>query len=140
MKLKARLFFAILVFFGLIGNAQVLSTKEAKVILVVDEKKEAVSHIVLFGNFQQMKRAEVLEKYPNCKFYIGLMEGSYEVDQTMVCPQKGATIVIFINQPIFGEPDLVFADYKSPGDSMKIGNTDAMVISNRKGELVLKTQ
>jgi len=129
-----------LLFLSINGSAQVISTKEAKVILVVDERKETVSNIVLFGNFQQMKRAEVLEKYPNSKFYIGLMEGSYEVFQAGVRPQKGTTIIIFINQPIFRETDMLFTDYKNPGDTIKIGNSEARVISNNKGELILKTQ
>lgn len=140
MKLKAGLLFIVLVFLSINGNSQVLSTKEAKVILVVDEKKEAVSHIELYGNFQLMKRAEVLEKYPNCQFYIGLMEGSYEVVQTQVYPQIGTAIIIFNSQPLFRDTNIVFTEHYSPGDLLKIGKTEARVISNKKGELIIKTQ
>lgn len=140
MKLKTGLFFIVLLFLSINGNAQVLSTKEVKVIFVVDERNEAESHIVLFDNFQQMKGAEVLEKYPDCQFYIGLMEGSYEVVRARVRPQKGTTIIIFNNQTISGDTDIVFMGHYSPGDPIKIGRTGARVISNNKGELILKTQ
>lgn len=121
-------------------QAQTRTTKEAKVIFVVSEKSDALSHLELYNTFQKMNGPEALEKYPNSQFYIGLLQGSYEVVQAMVRPQTGTTIIVFINQPLFGDSDMVITDYKSPGDLIKIGNIDAKVISNSKGELILKTQ
>ena len=137
-KIIGGIFFLLFTMFYV--QAQTRTTKEAKVIFIVSERKEAESHIVLFGGFQQMKRDEILEKYPNCQFYIGLLQGSYEVVQAGVRPQKGTTIIVFINQPLFGDSDMVITDYKSPGDLIKIEKKEASVISNNKGELILKTQ
>jgi len=68
------------------------------------------------------------------------MEGSYEIVQARVRPQRGTTIIIFNSQTIFGDTDMVFKDQFSAGDPIKIGKTEARVISNSKGELVLETE
>ena len=140
MKLKAGLCFAVFVIFGIHGNAQVLSTKEAKVILVVDETKETVSHIELFGNFQLMKRAEVLEKYPNCRFYIGLLEGSYELNKNSVIPINGSTIIMYTDRQYLSNTKFFTSDKLSIGDQLALGSIKAKVVSKKKGELILKTQ
>ncbi len=140
MKLKSGLCFAVLVIFGINGNAQVLSTNEAKVILVVDETKETVSHIELFGNFQLLKRAEVIEKFPNCQFYIGLLRGSYELNDHNVTPLIGSTIIMYTDQPYLSSNRILQSARFSTGDQLSLGSGSAKVISNKKGELILKTQ
>ena len=140
MKLKAGLFFIVLVFLSVNANAQVLSTKEVKVILVVDEKKDAVSHIELFGNFQLMKRTEVLEKYPNCQFYIGLLEGSYELNNNIVIPIKGSTVIMYTDRQYILNNTLLPSDKLDAGDQLDLGQVKAKVVSKKKGELILKTQ
>ena len=140
MKLKAGLCFAVLVIFGIHGNAQVLSTKEAKVILVVDETKETVSHIELFGNFQLLERAEVLEKYPNCRFYIGLLEGSYELDKNNVKPINGSTIIMYTDRQYLSNTEFNTGNKLSIGDQLDIGSIKTKVVSKKKGELILETQ
>ena len=139
MNLKARLFFVVLVYFGINSNAQVLSTNEAKVVAVVAAESNAIKALELFAD-QDNKEEQLQKKYPDCQFYIGLMEGSYEVVQTQVYPQRGTTIIIFNNQPLFRDANMVFTEHYSPGDLIKIGKKEARVISNSKGELILKTQ
>ena len=140
MKLKSGLCFAVLVIFGINGNAQVLSTNEAKVILVVDQTKETVSHIELFGNFQLLNRAEVIEKFPNCQFYIGLLEGSYELKKNSVIPINGSTIIMYTDRQYLSNNKLFPSDKFSIGDQIDLGSIKAKVISNKKGELILETQ
>ena len=121
------------------ATAQTMSTNEAKVVVVVDTGDNTIQSLVLFTD-SEIEEERLQQKYSDCKFYIGLMEGSYEVVQTMVRPQTGTTIIVFNNQPIFGDNDMVFTEYYNPGDLIKIGKKLARVVSNNKGELILSIQ
>lgn len=121
------------------ATAQTMSTMEAKVVAVVNAENNTIRTLELFADKDNVNES-LIKRYPDCQFYIGLMEGSYEVVQAGVLPQKGTTIIIFNNQTIFGDTDMVFKGHYNPGDSIKIGKTEAKVISNNKGELILKTQ
>lgn len=121
------------------ATAQTMTTREAKVVVAVNTENNTIQALILFADLDT-KEDQLREQYSNCKFFIGLMEGSYKVVQAMVRPQRGATVSIFYNQPLFGDTDMAFMDYYSPGDLIKIENLEARVISNNKGELILKTQ
>lgn len=121
------------------ATAQTMTTREAKVVVAVNTENNTIQALILFADLDT-KEDQLREQYSNCKFFIGLMEGSYKVVQAMVRPQRGATVNIFYNQPLFGDTDMAFMDYYSPGDLIKIENLEARVISNNKGELILKTQ
>lgn len=121
------------------ATAQTMTTREAKVVVVVNAENNDIRALILFADLDT-KEDQLREQYSNCKFFIGLMEGSYKVVRAMVRPQRGATVSIFYNQPLFGDTDMAFMDYYSPGDLIKIENLEARVISNNKGELILKTQ
>ncbi len=121
------------------ATSQTMTTREAKVVVAVNTENKTIRALVLFADLDT-REDRLQEQYSNCKFYIGLMKGSYKVVQAMVRPQRGATVNIFYNQPLFGDADMVFMDNYSPGDLIKIGNSEARVISNNKGELVLTTQ
>ncbi|MBT8182620.1 MAG: hypothetical protein KJO53_13650 [Eudoraea sp.] len=132
-----------MVFFLLAGilsvTAQTMTTREAKVVAVVNAENNTIKALELFTD-ENSDKGSLIKKYPDCKFYIGLMEGSYKVVQAIVHPQKGATVNIFYSQPIYAAADMAVMDHYSPGDIMKIGNSEARVISNNKGELIFKTQ
>lgn len=121
-----------------LGNAQTMSTKGAKVVVVVNTDN-AIQALVLFADLET-REDQLQQQYSQCNFYIGLMEGSYKIVQARVHPQSGATVNIFYNQPIFSGTEMVFMTNNSPGDLIKIGTSEARVISNNKGELILKTQ
>ncbi|MGB5460584.1 MAG: hypothetical protein WBM85_11535 [Eudoraea sp.] len=121
------------------ATAQTMTTREAKVVVVVNTENNTIQGLILFADLDT-KEDRLHEQYSNCKFFIGLMEGSYKVVQAMVRPQRGAAVSIFYNQPLYGDADMAFMDYYSPGDLIKIENLEARVISNNKGELILKTQ
>lgn len=118
------------------ATAQTMTTNEAKVVVVVDTGNNTIRSLVLFTD-SEIEEERLQQKYSDCKFYIGLMKGSYEVVQTMVRPQTGTTIIVFNNQPMFGDTDMVFPDYYNPGDLIKVGKKVARVVSNNKGELIL---
>lgn len=120
-------------------TAQSMTTTEAKVVAMVDAGNSTITTLELFTD-RHIDENALMEKYPDNNFYIGLMEGSYEVVKAKIRPQKGTTIIIFNNQTISGDTDIVFIDHYSPGDLTKIGRTEYRIISNNKGELILKTQ
>ncbi|MGB5205601.1 hypothetical protein [Eudoraea sp.] len=123
-----------------LGSAQSLTTTETKVVLVVNGDSEKITHIELFNTFQKMKQKEVYTKYADAKFYIGLLEGSYTLKEKNVMLGKGAIITIYTNRRFFPRDSFVFQEHFVPGDRLELGKTMAKVISNKKGELILKTQ
>lgn len=121
-----------------LGSAQTMTTKQAKVVVAVNPADNTIRALVLFTD-RENREDQFQEQYSKCNLYIGLMEGSYEVVRTIVRPKRGTTVNIFYNQPLSGLENLVMEHY-SPGDFLKIGNSMARVISNIKGELILKIQ
>lgn len=122
-----------------VSHAQTLSTKETKVVLSVDSESQSVTAMTLFTTIQKMNKAMLKEKYSDCKFYIGLLKGNYEIKGTAVIPKEGTTVIMFTEKQIFPEAFLFSSEDLSPGDSFDIGKTKAKVVSNKKGELILKT-
>ena len=130
-----------IIFFLTIGvcHAQTLSTKETKVVLIVDSKSDSVTEMTLFTTMQKMDKELLKKKYSDCKFYIGLLKGSYEIKGVNIVPKEGTTVIMFTEKQIFPEAFLFSSEDLSPGDSFDIGKTKARVVSNKKGELILKT-
>ncbi len=116
---------------------QTLSTKEAKVVLVVDS--EVVSHILLFTKMQKMDKAHLFERNKGCKFYVGLLKGSYEVNDNYIEPKENTIIIMYTEKQIFPENYFFPADKLLPGDRFDLGKIKAEVVSSKKGELILKT-
>ena len=134
------LLFIALLFLSINGNTQVISTKEAKVILVVDEKSDTISHLELYNTFQKMNGPEALEKYPNSQFYIGLLEGSYELNKNYIIPIEGSIISMYTDKQFLSSNTSFPIGNISAGDKLKFGQVKAKVVSKKKGELILKTQ
>ena len=121
-------------------TAQQRTTKEAKVVLVVDKSENDVTNIELFNDFEAYGKQNILRKYPNSKFFIGLLKGSYKAaGGGGILPLQNSTITIFTNKEyFFGNrpfPDEVFAQ----GDQFKLGRVNGEVVSSKKGVLTLKT-
>ncbi|MGB5273225.1 MAG: hypothetical protein WBN39_04150 [Flavobacteriaceae bacterium] len=123
-----------------LGHAQSLTTKETKVVLVVKGASEGIRKLALFNTFEKMKGNEILEKYPNCQFYIGLLQGSYELNENDVIPLMGSTIIMYTDQPYLSSNRILPSIRYSAGDQLDLGLGKANVVSNKKGELILKTQ
>ncbi len=120
--------------------AQTYSTKETKVVLVVDAESEIVTHIALFTKMQKIGKARFLEKrYKGCKFYVGLLNGSYEIDNDIIVPKENTTIIMYTDKQIFLEEYFLPADRLLSGDRFDVGKIKAEVVSSKKGELVLRT-
>lgn len=133
-------FIPILFFFGLgTCQAQVLSTKETKVVLVVSSRTKGVAHIVLFNEIEQMGEAHFLKEYPGCKFYGGALQGAYELKDGMIIPKDNTTIIMYTEKQLFLDQRYKAADGLSPGHQFNLGKKSAKVVSSKKGELVVKT-
>ncbi|MGB5272644.1 MAG: hypothetical protein WBN39_01200 [Flavobacteriaceae bacterium] len=123
-----------------LGHAQTLTTTETKVVLVVKGASEGISQLALFNTFEKMKGEEIFEKYPNSQFYIGLLQGSYELSKNDVIPLKGTTIIMYTDQPYLSSNRILPRARFSVGDQLDLGSGKAKVVSNKKGELILNTQ
>ena len=86
-----------------------------------------------------MTNEEVLKKYKDSKFYVGLLKGSYELNNNNLEPKDNTTIVVFTEKRIFPVIEFFPAEDLAPGDSIELGKAKAKVVSNKKGELILKT-
>ena len=139
MKRRSGMVLLLLVGMGL-GHAQSLTTNETKVVLVVKGASEGISQITLFNTFEKMKGNGILEKYPDCQFYIGLLRGGYELNDNDVTPLLGSTIIMYTDQPYLSSNRILPSARFSRGDQLSLGSGSAKVISNKKGELILKTQ
>ena len=128
------------ILFLMIGicQAQTLSTKETKVVLIVDPRSDNVTDMALFTTIQKMDKGLLKKKYADSKFYIGLLKGNYEIKGTAIVPKENTTVIMFTEKQIFPEAHFFSSDDLSPGDSFDIGKTQAKVVSNKKGELILK--
>ncbi|WP_339711362.1 hypothetical protein [uncultured Kriegella sp.] len=123
----------------LVLGAQTHSTKETKVILVVNINTKTTTHIVLFNSFEKLKRQQVESAFPNSRFYIGLLRGNYTLNDYGLKPEKDTEVVIYTNRQVFQEEPFLAGEEVGLGDKIKLGNKTARIISRKKGEIMLKT-
>ena len=108
-------------------------------IVVVNEKSDAVEHIDLLANFQKMEKKQLRDDYDHHKFFLGVLSGTYGILEKGITPGENTTIVLYTDKQFplleqsFPRSDL------APGDYFSLGNTKAKVITNKKGALTLKT-
>ena len=118
------------------GNAQPMITKEVKVILIMDPDRPGFTAMELFDD----QRDENSDKntYMAHNVYIGLLKGGYELHESTIRPEKGSTITVYTDRQLYnGKDSFPKGDYPK-GGQLKISKASAIVISNRKGELLLK--
>jgi len=136
MREKVLLVFFLLIVSGSI-LAQARSTKEMKLTLVVNEENTKILDLELFDE----KQANSIKKrYPGSKLFIGLLNGSYELEDKRVSPNAGATITIFTDRQFFPNERFFPKEDLAKGDQLNIGLTKAKITSNAKGEITLVTQ
>lgn len=139
--MKRRSVMVLLFMVGLVVvHAQSKTTVETKVILAVEGVSEGISHITLFNTFEKMKGKEIFRKYPNCQFYIGLLQGRYEVKEDGVLPSRESTIIMYTDRQYLSGNTRPSIDGFMAGDQVDLGTGKAKVASNKKGELILKIQ
>lgn len=140
MKLRNSIVVIFLLFGTLFSLAQTRSTKASKIILVVNNKSNEVEHIKLFASFQKMKQKELTATYDHQKFFLGVLKGTYKLENKMIIPGDNTTIVMYTEKQFFPSEQFFKSDDLIPGDAFNLGKTHAKVIANKKGELTIKTQ
>lgn len=139
-KVKVILLISVFTLCFIQSHGQVRSTKQTKLVLVVDENSETVKHLVILVEFQKMGKLNAIKKYPGSKFFIGAMQGSYMLKDAEVFPQSGSTITIFTQKQFYWTEPTFTAEKFNSGDAFKLGQKRARVLTSTQGELVLKTQ
>ncbi|WP_139278058.1 hypothetical protein [Pseudozobellia thermophila] len=122
------------------GHGQTLTTKEVKILLVVESTGQKVSHLLMFEQVEGKGKAYLVEKYRNSSFYVGLLKGTYEIYGDVVTPKKNTTVIIYTDRELFLDRKTMGpASPWAPGDLFKLGKETGKVVSNSKGELIIKT-
>lgn len=136
MKEKVLLIILLIVISNAV-NAQSRSTNETKLTLVVNKENTKILDLELFDEKQV---DNINKKHPESKLFIGLLKGSYELEERRVKPNKGATITIFTNRQFYPNEKFFPKENLAAGEHLSIGSTEAKITSNREGELVLVAQ
>jgi len=121
-------------------QSQTHATNETPIVLVTRIESDLIVGIELLNSFWDKSEDEVMAAYPDCKFYKGLLKGKYERTESLIIPEKGAFITIYTNEQIFSRESFLSESQPSPGDKYTIGKTKSKIISNQKGELILKIE
>lgn len=120
--------------------AQERITKEVKIILAVNQKSEIVEFVELLVEFQKMNKDELLKRYNDHKFFLGILEGSYSPNKHGISIGNKTTITMYTNKQFFPSDKFSTGDDLLPGDTFKLGNVEGEVLANSKGELKIKTK
>ena len=111
-------------------EAQTRTTKEAKVILVVNKNSNEITNIELFNT--QITKSEMNKKYLKSMFFLGLFIGRYELNNNAIVPKSESIITVYTDKLLFSNTEF------SPGKNLMIGSVKTQEISRKKGELILK--
>lgn len=120
--------------------AQVHATNETPIVLVTSIESDGIIGIELLNSFWDKSQNEVLNAYPNAKFYKGLLKGTYERTENLIIPSKGAFITMYTNEQIFSRENFLSESQLSIGEEVFIGKNKSKIIANQKGELILKIE
>jgi len=130
MRIKICYTFVLLIFGLFFTQAQTRSTIETKVILVVSKKTNSVTNLELF--IDKNTEDKLLKKYPNSDFYLGLLSGDFDLKNEIIEPKTGAIITLYTEKQLFTNKPF------SPKEKITIGKSKTKIISNKKGELIVK--
>lgn len=113
-------------------QAQIRSTKETKVVLLVNKETNAVSGIALF-DVNKAER-ELPKKHPNTVFYLGVLKGNYVLNNDLIELKSGAVITMYTNKQLFSKDQFLLNKEKN----INIGKVKTKIINVKKGEIILK--
>lgn len=138
---KTFLFTLAAIMLGLFNSqAQQRTTKETKIVVVVDEATNFITAMELFDAMAKHEKQSVHKTYPGCKFYVGLLKGGYEMIDRGIVPALNTTITMFTTKEYFPVVQAFPGDQFVPGDPFDIGSIKAAVVSSKEGELIIKTE
>jgi hypothetical protein len=142
MKSKIILFAVFLCFNVQIIQAQNKNLKATIVVFVVKNKANTITALELFN---QQELQVLIKKYPNSKFYLGLLEGEFSIKDNLVYPNTNTSIIVYTNKNELLGDIFLSGDTFLPGDIFKSGHKffindiKLQVIERSKSQLVFKT-
>ena len=117
--------------FGLsFAQAQTRSTMKTKVISIVNEKSNSVTDLKVYT--QERSKDKLLKKYPNSYFYLGMITGDFELKNEIITLKTGAIVTMYTHKQLFSNIEF------KPNKTIKIGRSKTKIISNKKGEIIVK--
>jgi len=144
--MKIRIFITtVFLMFGFFNTqAQKKMIKKIKIVLVVNEKTNLVTNLIDHAKIKDLintrGESQIHKKYPDSKFYIGLLKGNYKSNKSSILPSGGSTITVNTSKQLFGDKLGNFdkmGNFKK-GDLVKLGGSEAEVISKLQVEMTLK--
>ncbi|RPD96620.1 hypothetical protein EGM88_09665 [Aureibaculum marinum] len=138
MKIKILLVFTfLLITYGTI--AQTIATNETKIIVAVNKTDNTIDKLVFYNTFKELSTKEVEKKYPKNAFYLGLLKGLYTVENNEIQMGKEATLTLYSNKQYYPKDNKFSSEKIKIGNSIIIGSAKTQVVSNKDGEITIKT-
>ncbi|MBD1262190.1 hypothetical protein HZY62_16435 [Maribacter polysiphoniae] len=128
-----------LLFLTALVSAQELSTTGTKVVIVIDSKTNGIERIGLFGDFEKMDRKKILDTYPNKKFYMGLLKGTYRRHDNTIVLLNDTVVTIYTHKQMFVEDEFPMEEW-SIANPQIMGEAKAKVLSSKKGQIIIKIE
>mgnify|MGYP000604088989 FL=1 len=119
MNSKVIVFTVFMCFVAQIIQTQTRSLKETKVVFVIENGTNTITALELFN---QEETKALLKKYPNSKFYLGLLLGEFTVKDNMVSPSINTSITIYTNKNELTDGNLLIDDTLLQGDTFLPGD------------------
>ncbi len=130
--MKSKYYITLFILFStMMLQAQSMTTNGFKVVVVMNEKTDQLLAIEQIDNLKNNKKLS--DQYPDARFYIGILKGTYEIQERVIVPKSGAEIAIYTDNELY-------FDLKLPENSLiKKGKAKIKIVANKNGELLLKT-
>ncbi len=122
-------------------RAQARTTNDMPIVLVTNLESDQLVGIELSNDFWQRTVEDILRVYPKHEFYKGLLKGKYELKEDhLVFPTTGTIITVYTEQRIFPSKSSLSKAQLKVGDDYRLGEAKSKVISNQKGELIVRVE
>jgi len=120
--------------------AQTIATNETKIIVVVKKAENTINKLVHFNTFKALSTQDIEKKYPKCAFYLGLLKGKYSIDNDELELGNEATLTVYTNKQYYPKDGKLSSKAIKLGTSMQIGKVKTIVVTNKDGEITLKSK
>ena len=130
--------FVVLLLFPLVLLAQTKTTQETQIVIAVKLTKNEIYALYPLTAIKKNKKG--LQGCMGCSYFLGLLSGAYEQKGMQIEPSEGTTITVFKDQEVFTEKKQFPEDDFKIKNEVTLGGSKAIIIANKKGELILKAK
>ncbi len=118
--------------------AQTKTTQETQIVIAVKLTKNEI--YALYPLTTIKKNQMVLQDCMDCSYFLGLLSGTYKQKGIRIKPSEGTTITVFKDQEVFTKKKQFPEDGFKIKNEVTLGGSKAIIIANKKGELILKAK